>query len=132
MIQSTSPDKLCDSSKMNHFGWNSNDAHKYVWSKIEKNISEMISEMISETERGTKKETENTEKQEVEPRDKHEWSQLGLLFAELSTLRYWSVCVCVFQRMEAGRLSEPTGALWVVPSQVFYLCLDTSSAALSH
>lgn len=26
--------------------------------------------------------------------------------------------------------AEPTGALWVVPSQVFSLCLDTSSAAL--
>lgn len=76
-------------------------------------------------------ETENTEKQDGEPRDKHERSQLGLQFAELSTLPYWSVCVSVCECFRGGRVAaEPTGALWVVPSQVFSLCLDTSSAAL--
>lgn len=41
------------------------------------------------------------------------------------------VCVSVCECFRGGRVAaEPTGALWVVPSQVFSLCLDTSSAAL--
>lgn len=75
-----SADKLFDSSQMSHFGSNSNDSHKYMWSKIVN--------IISETERGAEIETENTEKQGGEPRDKHERSQLGLQFADLSTLPY--------------------------------------------